>query len=132
MEQIYDITKNGQAVGTAAVEKDGLYYRFTCRCRGSGIFHLRVSRGGKEESLGIPVPEGGEYRLRTRIPVSRFPAGEFRFFVEEPKKETFVPVIPGQPFPYLSKLKNARYALRNGTAGVILSDVQDDAHGTVI
>lgn len=128
----FDIVENGKPVGRAQVEKNGLYYSFSCRCRGNGVFRIRVSRGGREESLGIPVPRGNEYCLEKKLPASRFPEGQFRFFIGQEQKERFVPVVPGQPFAYLSHLKNARYAVRDGIAGVIVSDVQDDAHGAMV
>lgn len=132
MEETCEITRSGKAVGRARVRREGLYYCFSCRCAGSGIFRIRVSRGGKEENLGIPLPENGGFVLETRLPVSRFPAGKFRFFVEEQRREYFVPVVPGQPFDRLEQLKNARYAERDGIAGVMISEIQDDAHGAVI
>ena len=71
MEGVFDITLGGRPVGQAVMFRQGLYWHFDCRCRLSGqvICRIAVSCGGKTENLGIPVPQGKEFVLRTRLPL---------------------------------------------------------------
>ena len=123
MEGVYDILLGGRAVGQAAVFQNGLYLYFECRCRLSGetVFRIRVSCGGKEEDLGIPVPEGRDFLLRRKLPVKRLGTGvpEFRL---EPKgmqlPENWVPVRAEEPFAYLTRLQDAFLEVRDGQVGI--------------
>ena len=66
----------GTAVGTAAVETEGLYRVVDCRCRISTDQVLRAyaDTGDGPFCLGVLVPEAGELRLRRRFAKSAFPA----------------------------------------------------------
>lgn len=123
----YDIYMGNSVVGKAVVEKQGLYYRFDCRCRLSGdvLCRVMVECDGHHESLGILVPCGKIFGLTTKLPVKRFGAGGLRFRVmpKHPSGQgTFVAVYPDEPFSYLSRLKNAFLENRNGQAGVVITD----------
>ena len=127
MAENYDIFLGRQKVGKVYVEQEGLYYRFRCRCNVNAdvICRLTARRGGKEENLGIPVPSGDSFTLDTRLPVKRFPEGEFAFYLR-PKHSglagTFVPVSPQEPFAYITRLKNAYLEKRDGKVGVVITD----------
>ena len=127
MEGVYDITLGGRSVGQAAVFQNGLYLYFDCRCRLSGetVCRIRVKCGGKEEDLGIPVPEGRDFVLRRKIPAKRLGTGVPEFRVE-PKKavlpENWVPVRAEEPFAYLTRLQDAFLEVRDGQAGVSFRD----------
>jgi len=121
----YEITQGNQVIGQACVQRQGLYYHFSCRCRLSGevICRLVVTCGGKQENLGIPVPEKDAYTLNTRISVSRLGQGQMTFRAvprHNPLEEKFVPLSPEEPFRYLSRLKNAHLENRNGIVGIVL------------
>lgn len=127
MDGTYEILRGGEPVGQARVEKQGLYYRFSCRCDLSGevIYRITVSCGEKCESLGVPVPEGGDFVLNTRIPVSKLGAGEpvFRAVPRHPESGgTFIPISPETPFPYLRRLGEAFLEVRNGQPGIVLPE----------
>lgn len=127
MEGVYEITLGGRAVGQAAVFQNGLYLYFECRCRLSGetVCRIRVRCGGKEEDLGIPVPEGREFVLRRKLPAKRLGTGVPEFRVE-PKRtelpEDWVPVRAEEPFAYLTRLQNAFLEVRDGQVGVSFRD----------
>ncbi len=126
MEGIYDITRGGEKIGKAEVKREGLYYRFSCNCdlTGEVVYRITVTCGGKTENIGIPVPEGGSFRLNTRLPVSRFGAGEpeFRAVPRHPEKqELWSPVIPETPFEYITRLENAVAEKREGEWGIRIS-----------
>lgn len=123
----YAITLGGQVVGVATVCREGLYWAIICRCNfhGEGIFRITARCGGKMESLGIPVPVGDCFELRTRIPVKRLGEGELRFLAV-PKYEMlsgkFIPLSPEEPFRYLKRLQNAFLETCNGQVGVVIRE----------
>ncbi len=121
------IILGGQAVGTAEVQREGLYYCFDCRCRLSGeiMYRLTVRCGERTENLGIPVPEGGRFVLRTRIPVKRLGEGTFLIRAEPKHAELqgkFVPLSPEEPFRYLRRLQDAFLQVRDGQVGVVIQE----------
>ena len=123
----YPILRGGESIGQACVEKKGLYYHFSCRCDLSGevIYRLTASCGEKCENLGVPVPDGGEFMLTTRIPVSRLGQGEItvRAVPKHGKLEgKFIPISPDEPFNYLRQLENAVFEKRNGQPGILIRD----------
>ena len=125
MEQELEITSENRRIGTAAVRQEGLYYRFCCICtlpQGS-VYRLTVTDEVGHHSLGIPVPEGGRFRLETRIPARHF-TGRLRTVTAVPKtalpETRFVPLVPGATFPALSELHLARLETRDGTVGIVL------------
>lgn len=128
MEESYEVLFGHVPAGKVQVLRQGLYYHFHCRCRITGdvVCRLFVSRGDKEESLGVVVPIGDGFGLDTRIPVKRLGEGlmEFRLVpkADKPQTGTFVPIAPEEPFTYLEKLKNAYLARQNGVLGAVISD----------
>lgn len=127
MEGTYRILLSGEPVGQAVVERQGLYYRFCCRCRFSGeiMYKLTVSCGAITENLGIPVPSGREFQLNTTIPIKRLGEGEpeFRAVPRHAQLQgKFVPISPEEPFRYLTRLHNAFLEIRNGRTGVVLTE----------
>ena len=66
MEGIYPVGFGQARVGKVEVRKQGLYYRFFCRCQISGdvVCRLVVSCGGKQENLGVVVPLEEGFGLR--------------------------------------------------------------------
>ena len=125
MEGNYDIFYGGQAVGLAQVWREGLYYRFCCRCKLTGeiVYRLTVTVGDREENLGIPIPEAGEFCLNVSIAAKRFEEGSPTFRVlpkHEPVSGQFIPICPEEPFAYLSRLKNAHLEVKNDQIGIVL------------
>ena len=125
MEGNYEVLFGKRQCGKVQVLRQGLYYRFICRCRihGDVLCRLRVSCGGRQEELGILVPTGDSFGLDKRIPAKCFGEGvpEFHLYakVEEPEG-TFVPIVPEEPFSYITKLKSAYLVRREGQAGILI------------
>ena len=123
MKREYVIDLGDQAVGTAWVTRQGLYYhiRVQCDLTGEMMRKVLVSCDGKEENLGILVPENGRFACNTRIPVKRLGEGELRFRVL-PKHgdlgENWVPLAPEEPFRYISRLKEAYLIKQKGQPAV--------------
>ena len=121
----YDVFMGDQVVGTAHVERQGLYYRFFCRCRLSGdtICRVSVSCGGHQESLGILVPKDGQFETSTRVAAKKLGQGTFRFRVlprHSAMQEKFICVYPEEPFAYISRLKEAYLQERRGRLGIVI------------
>lgn len=127
MEGNHALRFGGQAVGKVQVIREGLYYRFCCRCRLTGDVVCKVVAdcGGRRESLGILAPEGDGFSLTTRVPVKRFGEGkpEFQVMPNRPViSEEFIPIYPEEPFSYIERLKDAYLARQGGQVGAVIRE----------
>lgn len=126
----YDVFFGTRQSGRVQVRRQGLYYRFTCRCRLSGevVCRLYVSCGGKRENLGVLVPMDGGFGLDTQIPVKRLGEGE-PVFTLIPKHNSpsgrFVPIVPEEPFAYIERLKTSFLVRKYGQMGILIEDEPD-------
>ena len=117
-------------MGKVQVERQGLYYHFSCRCRLEGdiIYRLLVTCGSVRENLGILVPKDGSFVLHTKLPVKRIGEGELSFSLV-PRKEdlsgNFVPIRPEEPFAYISRLKESFLIIRDGQPGILIEKLQE-------
>ena len=122
---MFDIILGTESIGKAQVEKEGLYYRITCRCRLSGEVPYKVHAVCNEkcEDLGLLVPQSGAFTLTTRLPIKRLGEGQLQFKAVPRHTKTegkFVPISADEPFSYLSRLENAYMQIRDGRIGVVL------------
>ena len=148
MDEVYEITYADAAVGTARMEKQGLYYRFSCRCRlpKDGFFRIHVICADKRADLGICVPVDGMFGTDKKIPIKMLGDGAWTFLLRpnewvseemkttaEPMKETiqemlpedhFVPVSEQEPFADLDKLESAIMEIRSGKPGIVLQKME--------
>ena len=126
MEGKYEVFWKDRAVGTVETAREGLYWRFTCRCHlpGREMLRLWMDCGGKETDLGLCVPMGEGFGTQRRIPASRCGSGKPRFYLR-PKDDLlrgrFIPLSPEEPFGYLHRLENAYLEKRNGRVGIVIS-----------
>lgn len=123
----FEIMQMGKPCGKATVEKQGLYYHFSCRCKLSGevMHHLVVTCGGKQEDLGVCVPMDGQFGVEKRIPCKRLGEGtpEFSLLPKHEKMEgKFVPIYPEEPFSYMARLKDAFLETQAGQLGIVLKE----------
>lgn len=125
MDGNYAVTFGKQTVGKVQVLRQGLYYRFVCRCQLSGevMCRLWVTCGDKRENLGLVVPMDGGFGLDTRIPVKRLGEGALAFILI-PKHDTpegkFVPISPEEPFAYIERLKDAYLVKKGEQIGIVI------------
>lgn len=125
MENKYSILSGDQSIGTACVRRCGLYYHISCRCDLSGEvpYKVIVFGGDNKADLGICVPMENSFGLDVRIPIKRIGEGAL-LFRAKPKRRScagdFVPVIPEEPFRYLSQLGRSYLERRNDQVGVLL------------
>lgn len=126
MEGKYDVTLNGSTVGQVQVIREGLYYRFVCRCSLSDdVCKLMVSTGNRQEKLGILVPSEDGFQLETKLPAKRLGEGKPEFFVVPNRpvlSGKFVPIYPEEPFSYIEKLKDAYLSRQNGQLGIFIQE----------
>ena len=119
----FEIKHGSSSIGKVTVERQGLYYRITCRCSLTGdvMHHLVVTSGEKREDLGTLVPFDGAFGLEKRIPMKKLGEGEPEFHLL-PKHSSpngkFFPVYPEEPFSYMARLKNAYLEARNDQVGL--------------
>ena len=124
MVGIYQIWQNDRMAGTVRVERMGLYYHFSCRCRSeSGQIRLWMRRGEQEMDLGLCVPMDGEFGTEKRLPVKDCGEGEPGFFLRSPHvRQRFIPLAPEEPFRYIHRLENAYLEQRGNTLGIVITD----------
>ena len=81
-----EVFAQGKKIGTAEVEREGLFLEFSANLRpeGDALLRLYAVAGWHSEYLGIPCPSGGELRLSARLPASHFP-GEPTAIVANPR-----------------------------------------------
>lgn len=115
----------GIKAGTVTVEKQGLYYCFSCRCTlpGKAAHRLVAVCDAGRVDLGICVPMGETFGVNKRIPCKQFPGGVPEFLLVSGainKEKKFVPVYPEEPFAYMARLKDAFMEIRDGQAGIVI------------
>lgn len=123
MDGFYEIKLGDRPVGKVQVRREGLYYRFICRCQLEGDSVCKVSAG--DVSLGVLIPMGDGFGLETRLPIKRFDDKDWDFQIMPNRPVLdgrFVPLSPEEPFAYIERLKNAYLARQNGQIGVIIRE----------
>lgn len=127
MDGRYEVRLGSDTVGTATVEKQGLYYLFSCRCclKGATMQRVMVACGGNQVDLGICVPMGNAFGIDKRVPCKYLGEGKPEFFLT-PRPQSgggkFVPVYPEEPFAYMCRLKDAYLEIRNGQTGLVIRE----------
>ena len=121
----FDVRMGDRSVGTVTVEKQGLYYRFSCRCSLSGevMQRLWMLSGGKETDLGLCVPMGEGFGTEKRLPAKQCGTGAAEFFLRPKGADTrgnFIPISPAEPFRYLHRLQNAYLERRGSQLGIVI------------
>ena len=122
LEGSYAVYLEDKAAGKLQIEKEGLYYRLTCRCvvPDDLVYRLFAVTDQGRENLGVVLPENGGYVLQRKIPAKRLQPG-CRFLLSARGEENtgkFVPVYPEEPFTYITQLETAFLEVRNGQTGL--------------
>ena len=130
MEKFYPVSRNGKPCGKVSVRKQGLYYRFHCRCTvdREDIYRLILFCDGFQENLGVLIPEENSFVLICSLPCKKIPEGEWSFRIRSIKnlpESSFVPICPEEPFAYISRLKESFLVYQNGTPGILISKKQE-------
>ena len=125
MDGRYEVFQEGKAVGKVEVCREGLYYRFSCRCRpaGDGMMRLWMTCGEEETDLGLCVPMEGVVGTEKRISAKLCGRGEPQFCLyhkDDVFRGRFIPLSPEEPFRYLHRLENAFLERRGRQIGIVL------------
>lgn len=123
---MYPILYNNMPVGFAEIAKEGLYYRFSCKCKlpGSAVYRVIVSNENAIRNLGVCVPDKEGFVLKTRVPKKYFTGKNFLFSIDcktEEKQEKAIPVFTGMAFAYLDQLEAAQLKIVNGQPSVVIN-----------
>ncbi len=123
MKKTYDIMLGNNAVGSAQVSKEGLYYRFRCRCDLSGdvMYQLKTVCEDKEYSLGILVPVEDYFCIETKVPIKKIGETDISFFIaprHASVRGNFIPIRAEEPFSYIEKLEDSYLEVQNNELGV--------------
>jgi len=129
LEGYYQVLFGDKPVGKVQVTKEGLYYRFYCRCRMAGevVSRLTVCWPDKRENLGVLVPVDDGFGLNTKVAAKKCGEGRPEFLIVPHKSELqgkFIPISPEEPFAYIQRLKDAFFERRYGQPGIVLRDTQ--------
>lgn len=123
---MYDIYAGTQVVGRAEVIKEGLYYRFSCKCTlpDEGVYRIMVSDGNNTKDLGICVPTGEWFCLVSRVPIKYLSGDKLEFaLVPKDRQELVVPVVTDEPFEDLDKLESAYLQQTDGKSKIIIDPI---------
>ena len=126
----YPVLLGDACVGTVRVEREGLYYRFSCRCDlpGGQMRRLWMRQGSRETDLGLCVPMDGGFGTDKRLPMKQCGEGKPEFFLRSKEiRRTFIPLRPEEPFRYIHRLENAYLEQRGNTVGIVIPMDYDDA-----
>lgn len=122
MQEEFDVFLDNRRVGTVQLKREGLYVALSCRCAGLDEAIWRLYRG--EQRIGVLAPAEGGMELITRINAKRL--GENPVFSVRSERAGqggyFLPIEPDKPFPGLSRLREARLAVRGGQMGALLPE----------
>ena len=119
----YDIMLGDQSIGTAEVLREGLYYRFRCRCRLSGkvMYQLKAVCADKESCLGVCIPIEDEFGVDTKLAVKKLGEGDFSFYAVPrhlDMKGIFAPIRADEPFMHIENLQGSHLEYHNGEPGI--------------
>lgn len=127
LEENYGVYFGKDLAGKVQVRRQGLYYRFQCRCRLSGdvMCRLHVTCGDRQENLGVVVPMGDGFGLDTRLPVKRLGEGSMEFTLV-PKsglpEGKLIPIYPEEPFAYIERLKESFLVRKGEQMGIVIKE----------
>ena len=121
---MYGVFQKGREVGTVEMFREGLYNRFSCRCRpvGEEMMRLWMSCGEVQVDLGLCVPMDGEFGTEKRIPVRLCGTGIPEFTLcpkDDVPRMDFIPLSPEEPFEYLHRLETAFLERRGTRLGIV-------------
>lgn len=118
---MFKIILNGKRVGNSTVEKSGLYYSIRCECvfLDKKPYRIVANDGKTTVDLGICVPEGNRFIIKTKIPVKRLNL-ENAEFMAVPKIESTAYSVEYNCITYLDKLETARLRFTDGQPFIIL------------
>ena len=130
MVNTYDVFLDGKAVGTASLEKEGLYWKITCRCNvPNDVPYEVLLRAGEHINLGLLVKEEMAHCLTRRIAMKRIREDQLCFEatarIAKPA-EVFQCIASEEPFAYLEEIKGCKLEEKDGHVGLLIKQEGQD------
>ena len=124
MLNTYSVYLNSREVGCAKVETEGLYCNITCTCKliKGKIYAIFAQGRYGTVRLGIPVPIGDAFALKTTIPTKKLPDDVSFFYVLEntsENEEKIMPLEEGQPVDCLIDILDVKLKFSGDDAYLI-------------
>ena len=115
MESVSSIYLNGDTVGTARMENKGLYCHLSCDCRlpGDRIYRIYARTEETDINLGVCVPQGDRFILKTKLPIQRFAGATPQFYAAEKNENSrsFYKICAGEPFDHIESLRECCFVI---------------------
>ncbi len=124
MEETVQIYSDDQAVGTAFLTRQGMYWRVQCRCcLPHGGYRVRFCTDRGTTDLGLLCPQGDHFTLTARVSLHDFDPAQLRIFAVQPNtRERIIVLDESRPIDCLPRLREARFCLRDGSACLVLPE----------
>ena len=112
-------------VGWASLEKEGLYYRISCKCNMTekSIFRVIMASANGRYPIGVLLPAAPGFALSARIPVKKVDLNTLHFMVEPLDSDEGcirIPISADLELPWLQQLENARLHYHNGSKILVI------------
>lgn len=125
MPSTFSVRFEDRLAGQVRIEEDGLYKKVSCRCTvpAGPVYRLWLYSGTARKNLGVLFPDGDGFCLERRIPAGGLSLEDAQFYLLTPDSQVprrFVPVVSGEPFPYMTALMQSRFVLRDGVPGLLV------------
>ena len=124
MTREYDIFLDGQTVGKAILQNEGLYIHYSCECDLPNDEVYRIVAENEDDliNLGICVPSGNCWKSYGRFAAKQLKIDGLKLTVipYKTQNEMFIPITTGMEFCCVDKLDFAQFAYRNGKPGVLI------------
>ena len=112
MLQNYIIKYDGKEAGQMQVQKVGLYYQLQCCCSfpRKDFYRIIIKHSTGSIDLGICVPEGDKYYIRTKIAANLITGDDWQpCAVDSQNKAGSIEITENASFRYLSRLRQMYY-----------------------
>ena len=120
-----NIYLEGNVIGHASIDLDGLYATIRCECRfpDKKLYAVLLKSGSTSRSLGTCTPKGDTHILERRLPKKYILKPNTILIAAEKygdiKKSMLL--VPGEPIAAIGLLENATFQINDGRACLILT-----------
>ena len=120
--EYYEIIEDGNPIGKACIEQEGLYYKITCRLyKGVDCKRIYLHSNSGTVCLGYCIPVDDVFGFDTKISMKRAGESDFWFSVNE-KKERLVPISENEPLEAIEHLMNYEIIIHENQLFLRISD----------
>ena len=123
MDQIYEVSYQGQVRGDVRMDRTGLYWRISCRCDLVKGEILRLFGNFEKGSidLGLLYPVDGKFGLDTKVSCAKAGNMVSSFtLMDKQRTQIHIPLCESDPVPCLPMLEQCRFLRIDGKPHLIL------------